>query len=202
MIRAVLFDWGGVLLHRRLKPTLARWDDKLQLAPDSFLTALYRGTDETVLVGKIDAEQHWLTVCRALGLTEDQHRQVRRELAEAERFNSRLGAFVSGLRPRYKTALVANLWSDGREECRRHGVEALFDEIVISAEVGVAKPDPAIIQIALDRLGVTAAQSVFVDDGEENVAAASALGLRTVLFTNRREAVAAIEALLGGRAPG
>jgi putative hydrolase of the HAD superfamily len=201
MIRAVLVDLGGVLLHRRLRPTAARWDEALGLEPGGFLDALYRGTDATVLVGKVGADEHWAAVARGLGLSAARARQARDELDGASRLDAQLARFVGGLRPGCGTAVVANVWSDGREECRRHGIEALVDEVVLSAEVGFAKPDPAIYRIALERLGAVPDEAVLVDDAEENVAAARAIGLHAVLYENRRDAIAAIEALLADSDP-
>jgi putative hydrolase of the HAD superfamily len=64
-------------------------------------------------------------------------------------------------------------------------LDAWFDEIVISCEVGCAKPDAAIYRICLERLGVPAQNVLFVDDRLENVDAARALGMTTLLFEDR-----------------
>ena len=58
-----------------------------------------------------------------------------------------------------------------------------FDVVVVSYEVGLAKPDPRIFELCLSRLGAQAGEALFVDDRAENVAAAERLGLRTLLFT-------------------
>ena len=60
---------------------------------------------------------------------------------------------------------------------------ARFDVVVISFEVGCAKPDPEIFQITLDRLGVAADRALFVDDRQENIDAAGRLGIETLHFT-------------------
>src|SRR2546426_550801 len=62
------------------------------------------------------------------------------------------------------------------------GVVDLFDDIVCSAEVGLAKPEPAIYALACDRLGVPPGACVFVDDHEANVDAATGAGLRAILY--------------------
>ena len=60
-------------------------------------------------------------------------------------------------------------------------VDELFDVVVDSCEVGVRKPHPSIFAIALERIGATADQAVFLDDFHGNVVAARALGLRSIL---------------------
>ena len=56
-----------------------------------------------------------------------------------------------------------------------------FDDVVDSHEVGVRKPNPAIYQLALARLGADAARTAFLDDVPTNIAAADAVGIRGVL---------------------
>ena len=78
-------------------------------------------------------------------------------------------------------ATLSNSWSDGRRECtRRLGLDGLVDLMVFSAEEGVAKPDPEIYRRTLDRLGVSPAEAVFIDDRPENVAAAQSLGIHAL----------------------
>ena len=69
---------------------------------------------------------------------------------------------------------------------------ALFDAVVISFEVQLAKPEPEIYRVALDRLGVPAFDALFVDDRAENIDAARELGLQTLLFTGDVHALRAI----------
>jgi 2-haloacid dehalogenase len=67
---------------------------------------------------------------------------------------------------------------------RRHPVLGLFRDVVVSGEVKIIKPDPAIFRHALDRFGVAPHKALFVDDNPANTAAAEALGMGTVLFTD------------------
>ena len=69
-----------------------------------------------------------------------------------------------------------------------------FDGLLVSGEEGIAKPDPAIFRLLLDRFGLDPAATFFVDDSEANVATARELGIDAVRFTGprrlRRELVA------------
>jgi putative hydrolase of the HAD superfamily len=78
-------------------------------------------------------------------------------------------------------------------------VDELFEVVVDSAFVGMRKPDPRIYKLTLERLGLPAEASVFLDDLEPNVAAASALGFHAVRFEDTAQATAALDALLDGR---
>jgi HAD superfamily hydrolase (TIGR01509 family) len=88
---------------------------------------------------------------------------------------------VRRLRPRYKLSVLSNADMSLRGRLERDGIHALFDDVVVSAEVGMAKPDPAIFRLAVERLGLTPAECVFVDDWDQNVAAARDVGMRGVI---------------------
>ncbi len=81
-----------------------------------------------------------------------------------------------------RTAFVSNCADNTRPLLEWLGLDSLVDELVLSCEVGVAKPDPRIFEIALDRLGVAAADTLFVDDQPAFCDAAAALGIRAVLI--------------------
>ena len=81
---------------------------------------------------------------------------------------------------------VAFLSNSGPEVMARvradHPLAACFDAVVISCEVGLAKPDPRIFRLCLDRLGLPAGAVLFVDDRADNVDGAARVGLRTLQF--------------------
>ncbi|MCP3759676.1 HAD-IA family hydrolase [Streptomyces sp. TBY4] len=77
------------------------------------------------------------------------------------------------------------------------GIWDLFDVHVVSELVGMAKPDPEIYRLTLDRIGLPAERCVFVDDHAVNLPPAAELGITTVHVTDEDEAVAELEALLG-----
>jgi len=90
---------------------------------------------------------------------------------------------VRDLQSAYKLAILSNadLSLRGRLE-GDIGIHHLFDDVVCSAEVGMAKPEAAIYQLAAERLGLEPGECVFVDDLDTNVEAAREVGMRAVLF--------------------
>jgi HAD superfamily hydrolase (TIGR01509 family) len=86
---------------------------------------------------------------------------------------------VTGLRSRGLELAVVSNWDVGlAEHLERIGVASLFSAIVTSAEAGVAKPDPAVFRLALERLGVEAGRALHVGDEPEDEEGARAAGLR------------------------
>ncbi|MFC3346800.1 HAD family hydrolase [Streptomyces echinoruber] len=95
---------------------------------------------------------------------------------------------VRAWRPRWR----ATLSPDGSGD-----LGGLFDLVVDSSEEGVRKPDPEIYRRLLSRLGAAPETVLFLDDLEENCAAARALGMRAVRFETTAQAVADVAAAMG-----
>jgi epoxide hydrolase-like predicted phosphatase len=93
-----------------------------------------------------------------------------------------------------RTGLVSNSWSTSHYD--RALLAELFDAVVISAEVGLHKPQPEIYLLASKRVGVEPEQCVFVDDLRENCAAAEAVGMTAILHRDVAVSVARLEELL------
>jgi putative hydrolase of the HAD superfamily len=83
-----------------------------------------------------------------------------------------------------RTAVLSNGVPEIMEVIERErAISTKFDTVVVSYEVGCAKPDAEIFELTLDRLGVAAAHALFVDDREVNLEGARRVGLRTLHFT-------------------
>lgn len=91
------------------------------------------------------------------------------------------------LKPGHKLGLISNAFPSLEELLDLLDLSGYFDSLVISALVGVSKPDARIFQIALEDLGVEAKDSLFVDDMEENVLAAEELGFTAFLIDRKSE---------------
>ena len=85
---------------------------------------------------------------------------VRAQFWSADLVNHELVDYIRTLRPKYKVGLLSNAWNDLRQVMQeRFDFDGLFDDLVISAEVGLAKPDPRIFHLAVERLGVQPAEA-------------------------------------------
>jgi epoxide hydrolase-like predicted phosphatase len=93
-----------------------------------------------------------------------------------------------------RTGLLSNSWGF---DYPRDGWPGLLDAVVISGEVGLRKPDPAIYALAAERLGLPPEAIVFVDDLPPNVRAASEAGMTAVLHAGVDSTVEELETLLG-----
>jgi len=104
--------------------------------------------------------------------------------------------FLRGLRPERKTCLISNAWSGLRAYITKEGFADAFDHMIVSAEVGVMKPDPRIYRIALEDLAARPGESVFIDDVLANVEAARSAGMAGIHFTQPDKALDELKQLL------
>jgi glucose-1-phosphatase len=200
-IRAVIFDMGGVLLRTEDKGPRERLAARLGLT----YKALYRQIfdNESALlatVGKVSSQDHWKAVQTALSLQDDELLRLKDEFWEGDRLDQELLEYIRSLRPRFKTGLLSNAWDELRQLLEtRYKILDYFDDVIISAEIGVAKPDPRIYDLAVRRLEVVPEKAVFVDDFIENIESARQSGLYTVHFRSSEQARAELDALLNER---
>ena len=94
-----------------------------------------------------------------------------------------------------RTGLISNSW--GTSIYDPDALEGMFDEIVISGDVGLHKPQPEIYKLAAERLGAAPEECVFVDDLRENVRGAEQVGMTAVLHRDTAATVARLEELFG-----
>ena len=82
-----------------------------------------------------------------------------------------------------RTAFLSNSGPEVMARVRAdRALEARFDAVLISCEVGLTKPGAAIFRLCLERLGLTAGATLFVDDRADNIEGAARIGLRTLHF--------------------
>jgi epoxide hydrolase-like predicted phosphatase len=94
-----------------------------------------------------------------------------------------------------RTGLISNSMGAGRYD--RSTFPELFDGVVISGDVGLHKPQPEIFELGCERVGLPAADCVFVDDLRQNCAGAEAVGMTAVLHRGAETTLPRLEELLG-----
>jgi epoxide hydrolase-like predicted phosphatase len=95
-----------------------------------------------------------------------------------------------------RTGLISNSWGTGIAYDESL-LDELFDGIVISGDVGMHKPEPAIFMLGAERIGVQAEECVFVDDLRENCQGAEEVGMTAILHRGAETTVPKLEELLG-----
>jgi len=198
----LLIDFGGVL-------TTSVWDSFAAFCRERGLDEdavrrLFRQDPEALAdlraleTGRLPEEEFERRFAGRLGLsdTTDLIDSMFRGMLPVEPMAAAVrGARAAGIR----TGLVSNSWSTSHYD--RDLLGELFDAVVISAEVGLHKPQPEIYLLAAQRLGETPQRCVFVDDLRENCAGAEAVGMAAVLHRDAGQTIARLQELLGFTAP-
>jgi len=194
----LLVDFGGVL-------TTSIWDSFAEFCRD-------KGLEEDAVKRLFREDAGALADLRALetgGIPEREfERRFARRLGLADATDL-IESMFRGMRPDgemvdavraarrggVRTGLVSNSWSTSHYD--RDLLADLFDVVVISAEVGLHKPQPEIYLLAAERLGEAPERCVFIDDLRENCLGAEAVGMTTILHRDAADTVDRLEELFG-----
>lgn len=190
MLKGVLIDWGGVLTVG-LAEAIAEW-----IVAEGLDEAHYRKVMRELIVHAYENSESGENTIHALERGEISGLDFERDLAArlvttdgvppvAEGLLTRMFSRFHRVEPMYemlrearaaglRTCLLSNSWAN---EYPREGWEDYFDEVVISGEIGMRKPEPRIFEHALGRIGLAGEECVFVDDIEANIEAARRLGI-------------------------
>jgi epoxide hydrolase-like predicted phosphatase len=190
---AVLFDFGGVFIDSPF-PAFEASSRELGIDPGWLLELTFGPFAEDTDHPWHRLERGELSMIYALSAITSLYRNAEldfepfallaRTMSSHTRANPQVVECVRALRAAgLKTALVTNNAFEIRDRWRSMlPIAELFDDVVDSSEVGMRKPDPAIYELALERLGGLAAEaSIFLDDLPSNLEVAEGLGMRSVL---------------------
>lgn len=186
---ALILDAGGVLIETPTRDARSAWEQAHGLDPGQldriFVEAIGPGWEGGRTEAEIEAR-----LCTACGIGPSGLPGLLEALSADERvcpdWRRALDALVGTL----PLALLTNAGPNARTTLvSRHELDRWFSVVVISAEEGLSKPDPRIYRRTCERLGRPAAECLFVDDRQSNVAGAEAAGLGAIRFTSPGETI-------------
>ena len=192
MIKAIIFDVGGVLLRTFDQSPRQRWEERLGLNPGDAEKLVFNSEQGGMAQrGEIGEEAHWQWVGDRLNLSAPALAQFRRDFWAGDRLDTQLVQMIRQLRANYQTGIISNAFDGLRHILRtKYPIADAFDDIVVSAEEGIMKPDAGIFTLALTRLGRAPHEAVFIDDMPANVTGARAAGLFAIHFTPETDLLA------------
>jgi epoxide hydrolase-like predicted phosphatase len=211
-LRGVILDWGGVLTNP-IADTVQAWLEQEQIDRASYAATMRPwlrrayGTDEqespvhALERGEVtDGEFEQLLaglIVRVGGEPVRADGLLGRMFGASVLVDDMLDLVRELRRGGLRTGLLSNSWGS-RYGYPRQLLAELFDDVVISAEVGMRKPEERIFALAAQRLGLPPAECLFIDDIERNIAAARALGFVAVLHREPALTRQELTRLLGG----
>ena len=182
MIKAIIFDIGGVIVRTEDHSSRRQWEKKLGLAEWESETIVFNSEMGTkAQCGGITDAALWQWIGQRLNLNGSELGAFRAGFWAGDVLDSELVDFIRTLRPHYQTAVISNATDNLQNALtNQFQIADAFDLIVGSATEKVMKPDPLIYQRTLERLGRQPAEAVFIDDFAHNIQAAQQLSMATI----------------------
>lgn len=187
--QAVVFDFGGVMTGEPkkeavvlfLRSTFGLSEVEFEKANLEKRTAVKAGSSD---------EEFWLQFAKKNGTTLPTHwpQQLEAVMKESIGVNPEMYVLVAELRAKQiPVALLSNIDTRLAKLVREFGLYEPFDPCLLSCEIGVEKPDPKAYECLLKQLNFPAKDIIFIDDRQENIDAAHAVGLDAILFQSEIE---------------
>lgn len=169
--KAIIFDCYGVLYvdsHRSLKQ---EYPDLAQDIADLSQQSDYGWIDREKYVGELSR------------LTGESTNTITEFILTEHHLNRPLVAHIAELKTQYKIGMLSNVgrgWLD--DFFASHNLRHLFDEVILSGEEGMTKPNPEIFELAAERLGVNPSECIMIDDIQDNCNGADVAGMRSIHY--------------------
>nr|WP_233175941.1 HAD-IA family hydrolase [Dyella sp. ASV24] len=192
MIRTIFFDYDGVLTtDKNGSLTTCRYlSEASGVAFSSISTALqpYAGA---LFTGKVRHAEIWPGVCETLGA--DLDIRLLFEAFESTPLNAPMVSLARKLQANHSIGIITDNPIDRMDHLRAYqNLDALFDPIVASAEIGSSKHGQEIFLSAMSRAGATPEQCIFIDNSEPNVVMARTLGMHAIFHDDGKNDIDAL----------
>lgn len=203
-LRAVLFDFGGVLTSSPFE-AFARYEERNGLPP-GFIRSLNARDHHENAWARLERSE--ITLAEFVPLFEREAARAGHRLDGAEvlgllrgELRPRMVQAVAACKERYLVALLTNNFLSEEEGAGPAGpigdVLSLFDEVFESSRLGARKPERRFFEIVCERLSISPAEAVFLDDLGVNLKPARQMGMKTVKVTDEEQALAELGELVG-----
>jgi putative hydrolase of the HAD superfamily len=197
-VRGLLVDFGGVLTTNVFQ-SFKQFAEAEGLPPDTIKRAFKEDPEALGLLRRLEKGE----------LTHEEFEPLFAERIGIENTEGLVGRLFAGVGPEeemldavrraraggVKTGLISNSWGEGLAY-DQSTLDELFDAVVISGDVGMHKPEPAIFLLGAEKIGVPPEECVFVDDLRENCAGAEEVGMTAILHRGPESTLPELEKLL------
>ncbi|HVX58406.1 MAG TPA: HAD family phosphatase [Candidatus Saccharimonadales bacterium] len=176
MIKAIIFDFFGVLVTEGF----SRFCDKC--FPND--QEKRRAALELVTMhdwGKLSQDEYIDGLAKLAGVD---RKFVEDHMEDNQANDSLLSYIRTELKPKYKVAVLSNSGDDYLSKILEKQDAELFEDIILSYQYGLVKPQSAIFDLAASRLGVEPGECVFIDDSPTHCAGAEGVGMKTIRYDN------------------
>ncbi|MEZ4708259.1 MAG: HAD family phosphatase [Caldilineaceae bacterium] len=184
MIRAVIFDIGGVLIRTEDAAPRRQLEQRLGLAQGEAEYIVFNSPmGLRAQLGEITTAHLWRWVQRELELSDFALAEFQRDFFAGDKLDDDLMTYIRQLKSNYQLAIISNAKDDLHVTMQEIDPTGdLFELVVGSAYERVMKPNAAIFQCTLERLQRQPAETVFIDDFIHNIEGARDVGMNAIHF--------------------
>ncbi len=184
-IKAVIFDSGGVYFNKGMWVAMETLSQKYNIPFQKIRETLLLKYYNDLFSGKVNSKEYWEECMQELGFTESVS-ELNDLMINSFKINEGMDTLVKELRAKgYKTILLSDqILEFWKRLDKKFNLSKSFDLCIISAEIGLAKPDPAIYKFVLKKIEFSPKECIFIDDREDNLESAERIGINTILYEN------------------
>lgn len=197
-IKAIISDVGGVLVRSGDTVLRRAWEERFGLGRGELAKLVYKiEPADLATIGMVKSESIWQDIGVKFSLTSDEIENLNKDFYAGYFLNQEFYVYMKKIRKKYKTALLSNAWDNAREiYTDKYHLDDLFDLMIISAEVGMKKPNKNIFTYTFDLLGVRGDETIFIDDTFQNCRIAGKLGIHVITFTDTETVIKQMKKML------
>ncbi|HVZ67176.1 MAG TPA: HAD-IA family hydrolase [Patescibacteria group bacterium] len=186
MIKAIVFDWHGVLDKVSLIGFVEILKRNTHLSEDRLLE-LIRPIDRKITIGEINKDQFIEDVYDATGINKAKILEATNYIDQVIK-DEELWRLVEKLRKKYKLGILSDAPTYKTERIKYFvNLDRFFDAYIFSSDVGMRKDNPKMFDLICELLNTKPAETLFVDDLERNIERAKKLGFETFLYEDAKE---------------
>lgn len=180
--RAIAFDWGGVFTVGTFDGrSTARLAEKYHLDVNT-VREHYFALVHKLELGHWTLEEFWKAFRQRIGLPDVDYPDFESLYVGSILENDAMYAFLPTIPQAFRVGLLSNNYPTICDKLEADARWQRFDRMVFSNRIGVKKPDPKSFEALVKSLELPAAQTIFVDDVQENLDAAAHMGFATILY--------------------
>jgi HAD superfamily hydrolase (TIGR01509 family) len=184
MVKAIIFDFYGVIRSDEYHDWLKK---------HGFESSMARKKAIDMNKGLMTIDDFFQYLSKISGIPAP---DIQNEFQSKASLNAQLLTLIIKLRSSYKIAILSNASSSYLYDVlKKTAIDILFDEVIVSSEVGYIKPSEQIFNYALEKLSIKADEAVFIDDNQKFVEAAKDLGLKGIHYKNINSLMKSLEAI-------
>ncbi len=199
MIKAIVFDWGGVI-EIKDRDSFVEIAGYLNVNIEDW-RRVYYSYNYLANTGKKSMDDVLALTAKDFNASDEQIdyiNSLRMEINKTKKINLELVEIIKKLKKvNYKIGLLSNTSSDLNRKLEEHNMLNLFDEIIISCEVGYQKPQPEIFQIIVNKMEVGINELLFIDDTERSLEGAESIGYVPILYKSNEQLKESLYKILG-----